>query len=232
MRRAVASRACPRFSSATCCATGGSAGAEPARPGAGAGRVGAAPELPGDGPLAAEPRMVLRLAGELDVPLRERNRMLLAAGLRARLRGAAARLARAGAAARARSTRCCAPTSRSRPLVDRPLVEPRGGQRRRRAAHEGVPAELLARNVLRDQPAPGRPGAADRQPRRVARPPAGPAAPRGRGHGRRRAGRRCSRRRARTPAARRRRTAARHRGARSRSTGCRSSARSPRSAPP
>ena len=96
-------------------------------------------------------QMVLHLAEQLDVPLRERNRMLLAAGLRAGLLAAHARRARAGAdQGRAR------PAARRPRAVPgdrgRPRVEPRRRQRARsRCSPQGVAPHLLEPpvNVLR-----------------------------------------------------------------------------------
>ena len=60
-----------------------------------AGRLRAPPELRRDRPLAPSPEMVLQLAEQLEVPLRDRNQLLLAAGYAPALRRAGARRARA-----------------------------------------------------------------------------------------------------------------------------------------
>ena len=127
--------------------------------------------------------MVLHLAEQLEVPLRERNQLLLAAGFAPAYRAAPARRARDGAGARrdrAGPARARAVSgARRRPALGR--SSPRTARSARCSA--GVAAQLLEPpvNVLRAQPPSGRPGAAHRQPRRVARPPARAPAPRG-GH--------------------------------------------------
>ena len=111
--------------------------------------------------------MLLRLMERLDVPLRERNRLLLAAGYAPPFR-ATPRRPRPPARAPGSRTRAGRAQALSRPAVDRywtlvatndvawPLLE-------------GVDPGLLEPpiNVLR-QPAPGGAGAADCQPRAVA----------------------------------------------------------------
>ena len=57
--------------------------------------------------------MVVHLAEQLDVPLRERNQLLLAAGHAPRLRAARAGRARDGPGARRRSSGCWPRTSRT-----------------------------------------------------------------------------------------------------------------------
>ena len=163
---------------------------EPARPRAGGRRVGAAPELPGDGPLAAEPR-----DGAAAVARSSRSRCATATGCcwppgsRRPTRSGRSRRRRWSPSARAVAqvlTRPRAVPGRGR----RPLVEPRGRQpQRRRCSSRASRRELLEppANVLRVSLHPDGHGAADRQPRGVARAPARPAAARGRRH-RRRAG--------------------------------------------
>ena len=129
------------------------------------------------GRAAPSREMVLRLADRLDVPLRERNRLLAAAGF--------------------------APMFAERPLDDPALAAARDAVERILRAHEPCPAlavdrhwTLVAHNARRAAaarrrrrgaagaagqraapvPASGGPGAADRQPARLARAPARPAA--------------------------------------------------------
>ena len=138
-------------------------------------------------------QMVLHLAEQLDVPLRERNRMLLAAGYAPSLLAAAARAS--SGRSRTRSTSCstqprAVPGDRRRPRVER-----RRRQRRDPDAHRGrraAPARAADQRAAAD-PAPRGHGAAHREPRPVARAPA--ARPRGAGRRdrRRRAATRCSR---------------------------------------
>ena len=126
--------------------------------------------------------MVLHLADHLDVPLRDRNALLLAAGYAPAFGAARPRRPRDGPPCATRSTTCSPATSPTR----RSSSTAAGSWSRRTAPSRCSPTawrrELLEPpvNVLRAQPAPGRPGAADRQPARVARAPARPAAPPGR----------------------------------------------------
>ena len=186
--------------------------------------------------------MVLHLAEHLDVPLRERNALLLAAGF-------APALPRAPSSTRP----SCSPV---RDAIERVLVGARAvpGDRRRPAMGlvaanaaavvliDGVDARTAraARQRTARQPAPGRPGATHREPRRVGREHHRRIAPPDRGDRRRRSARARRRavrvRRGTRRGADRRRT---KRPARSRSRcGCgpttassRSSRRSPLSAP-
>ena len=169
---------------------------QPARPRARGRRLDPPPELRGDRPVAARAReMVLHLAEQLEVPLRERNRLLLAAGYAPRYARARARRARDAPGRATPSTWCCRPRAlpgaRGRPRL--------GARRRQRRGIAmllaGVPEHLLAPpvNVLRAEPAPAT-GLAPRiaQPRRVARAPARAPAPPGRADRRPGAARRCS----------------------------------------
>ena len=125
--------------------------------------------------------MVLHLAEELDVPLRDRNQLLLAAGF------APAYAERTLDAPEMAPVREALDLVLTRPRAvpragRRPLVEPRRRQRQRGDADQRrrAGAARAAGQRPAAEPAPRRARPADRQPRRVARPPAGPPAPRGR----------------------------------------------------
>ena len=123
--------------------------------------------------------LLLHLAEHLDVPLRERNTPAAGGRLRAGLPGDGARRGRDGAGAR--RPRQDPHRPRAVPGGDRrPALGPGVGQparpgrpHRRRRPRAARPAGQRAAG----QPAPRRPGAADRQPRRVQRPPPDPPAP-------------------------------------------------------
>ena len=116
--------------------------------------------------------MVLRLADQLEVPLRERNRLLLAAGYAPAYGERALDDARAGAGARGDRRRCCA-AHEPYPavVVDRALGHGRGATAASAVLTEGVApaAARAAGQRAAREPAPGRRRAADREPRRVAR---------------------------------------------------------------
>ena len=185
--------------------------------------------------------MVLHLAEHLEVPLRDRNGLLLAAGYAPVLRRARAPDAGDGSRSARRWTGSCARTSRFPAVVVDRHYNLVAVQRRRRAADRGrrARAARAARQRAADHAAPRGDGAADRQPRAVERAPAAPAAPPGRGH--RRPGARAPARRARRLSRRgqpergprrRRRTSCCRCGCATPTASCRSSARSRRSARP
>jgi len=125
--------------------------------------------------------MVLRLTTRLELPLRERNRLLLAAGFaplypERPLDDPALGAAR-GDRARADGPRAL-PGARHRPPLDAGGGEPRGGPARRRRV---AAAARAAGNRASTQPAPRRYGAAHRELRAVAHAPPRAAAPAGRG---------------------------------------------------
>ena len=138
--------------------------------------------------------MVLHLAEQLDVPLRDRNQLLLAAGY-APAYGQRDLDEPEMAPVRAAIDQVLAgpralPGRRRRPALGDGRREPRGraAARGRRAAPARAAGERPA-----DRAAPRGPRAADPQPRRVARAPARPPRPPGRGERRPGAGRRSTR---------------------------------------
>ncbi len=113
--------------------------------------------------------MILRLSEQLDVPLRERNRLLLAGGYAPtyaeRGLGRAGTRSRAGGAAAGADIAGAVPGARHRPML-----EPDRSQLRRHSVDRrvcAVPART-AGQCAATQPASGRAGAADRQPGPVA----------------------------------------------------------------
>src|SRR5919197_449488 len=156
---------------------------EPARARGGGGDLVPAPELRRDGAQRAEPRArppsrrAARAPAPRAQPAAARRR------LRPRLPGDAARPAADGRGARGRAPR--ADCTRAVPGRRRgPSVEPPGRERERRDLHgpgragaAGAPGQRAAGHA----PPPGH-GAAHRQPRRVARPPARAAPAPGRAH--------------------------------------------------
>ena len=134
--------------------------------------------------------MLLRLAEQLEVPLRERNHLLLAGGY-APAFGQAALDAPQMAAVRA-ALRQVLTGHEPYPavVVDRGLEPGRRQRRRGRARRPGrAGAARSPGQRAPGQPAPRRDGPADRQPGRVAGPPVRPAPPPDRPHRRPRAGR-------------------------------------------
>ena len=125
------------------------------------------------------PEMVLHLADQLEVPLRERNQLLLAAGYAPRYGARSlddpelAQIRDAlGHVLAGHEPYPAIAVDRCWNLVDvQQRAGPAAGRRRRRAA--GAAGQLHAARA-----APRRARAADRQPRRVARPPAAAARPR------------------------------------------------------
>ena len=125
--------------------------------------------------------MVLRLAEQLDVPLRERNRLLLAAGYAPRTASAASTTRRwPRAPAPSNSARRATSRIRRSPSTATGTWSPPTARCARSLA--GVDAELLEPplNVLRLSLHPEGLAPRDRQPRRVARAPARAAAAAGR----------------------------------------------------
>ena len=117
--------------------------------------------------------LLLHLAEHLDVPLRDRNTLLLAAGFAPAYRETRPRRRRDGAGARRpredpRQPRAV-PGGHRRPPVEPGVGEPAGHghpHRRRGRRAAGAAGQRAA-----GEPAPRRPGAAHRQPGRVERPP-------------------------------------------------------------
>ena len=160
---------------------------EPARPRARGRDLDQAPELPRDGALAAQPRDGAHLAEQLDIPLRERNVLLVAAGYapvfaERTLEDPECR-PRAGDGPRAGGPRALPGAGH------RPPLEPRCRQRRRRPPYRRRRARPPA--PARERPAPEPPSrgprSRHREPPGVARPPPRAPAPADRDHRRSRA---------------------------------------------
>ena len=128
----------------------------------------AAPELPRDRPVAPTPEMILRLAEHLDVPLRRRDDLLLAAGYAPRSRAAPSTTRRWPGCSPVcgdcstpicPTRRCCSTGTgtSSTPTLRSPLLL------------DGVALELREppMNASAPEPAPARARAADTQPGRV-----------------------------------------------------------------
>jgi transcriptional regulator with XRE-family HTH domain len=126
--------------------------------------------------------MVLHLAEELQVPLRERNHLLLAAGFAPVYSETALDSPQLTAVRAAVRQVLTGHQPYPAVVVDRGwnLIDANAGAG---LFTEGLPLDLLAppMNVLRESE-PRRHGAPDHQPRRVAVPPARPVAPPGRAH--------------------------------------------------
>ena len=121
--------------------------------------------------------MVLHLGEQLDVPLRERNQLLLAAGYAPGVPASTALDSAALAAVRAAVRQVLTATSPTRRVVVDRALESGGRQHAASALFtDGLAAELLdaARQRAARQPSPRRHGATHREPRRVAGAPARP----------------------------------------------------------
>ena len=194
-------------------AAAGLAPPPPAQPAGGLarrGRLRAAPELRRDGPVAAEPRAGAPPGRAPRRPAARAQRAAARRGLRARVRRDAARRRGDGARCATRSTPILAGHAPyPAVIVDRRWDLVSANAPALALLAEGVAPELLAppANAIRVVPAPGRAGAADRQPGGVRRAPARPARAPARAL-RRRPGRRrrCSRSCAATSPARTRRS--------------------------
>ena len=116
--------------------------------------------------------MVLHLADQLDIPLRERNHLLLAAGFAPRY--GERKLDDPSLAAARAAVRLVLKGHEPNPAIaHRPALEPCRRQRGNRAVacrRRRSPVASAARQRAEAQPAPAGPGAKDRQPQRMAQP--------------------------------------------------------------
>ena len=161
-----------------CCATGAPAPAQPARPGQRGRGVGPPPQLRRDRPVPAEPELVLHLAEHLDVPLRERNALLLAAGYAPRTRETSLDAEEMAPVRAALDTILAGHEPFPAVVVDRrwDLVTANASAFAAHGGRVAPPAARAAGERPARQPAPRRAGAPDRQLRRVRRAPGRPAA--------------------------------------------------------